>query len=446
MAEPAKNAAEDGEFLLCLDTAVVFHRLENSPLSYQWGRVNGIAALFGTAPSNTHEAELWFGSHAASASRLAEPFDDSTGGSVTTLAGFLQLATNRARFPEGRLPFLAKLLSIAQPLSLQVHPNGEQALQGFTEEQERLRQGTLSPGQRCYTDPWAKPEAVVALSDDFAAIAGFRDPAVTAKLTAGLASLCEQQGAVEAEKFFIELSHRLKGQSAPTAITAAIDWIFADHGLGGPAQDWFLRQDLDTLSALDASVGDSATAGGMLLALAGVRADASDDRGILLALLCNLYRLRRGESLVMKPGTIHAYLSGSAFELMGASDNVIRAGLTPKHVDRQEFLRVLRIEPGVRQRLQAQSEEGSPHHSVFSSPDIPAVLHHIQSQSEVAGEVAASNSYVAVSLAGEHTLTVGDEQQIITAGEAYFVLPEDFSAKTQLRYRGSGELFLAVQR
>lgn len=425
---------------------MVFYRLENRPLSYQWGRVNGIAALFGTEPSNTHEAELWFGSHAASASRLAEPFDDAASGPVATLADFLQLAANRFRFPEGRLPFLAKLLSIAEPLSLQVHPNQEQALQGFTEEEERVRQARLSHNHRCYTDPWAKPEAVVALSDDFAAIAGFRDPAVTATIAAELGSLSEMDGAAEAAKFFSELSQRLKGQSDPTAITAAIDWVFADHGLSGPAQDWLFGQDLDTLATVDAGVGDADQAGGMLVALAGLKTSAPDDRGILLALLCNLYRLRRGESLVIEPGTIHAYLSGSAFELMGASDNVIRAGLTPKYVNREEFLKVLRVEPGERQRLQPQIDAAFPHHSLFSAPSIPATLHHIRSQGEVTGEVPASTSYLAVSLGGEHTLTIGTEQQRITAGQAYFVLPDDFPAKTQLRYQGSGELFVAAQR
>ncbi|GIJ40483.1 mannose-6-phosphate isomerase, class I [Micromonospora andamanensis] len=276
---------------------------------YAWGSRSAIAELQGRpVPSAAPEAELWLGAHPCAPAAVerdgvrialtdvlaAEPVD-WLGRPVLDRFGT-------------RLPFLLKVLAAAAPLSLQAHPDAEQARAGHTAEQAQ------PGGHRNYVDPFHKPELLVALGP-MEALCGFRDPAVSARAFAALgvpqlrpvldALAGGPAGLAEAVRLLLEW---------PTVERAGL--VAAARAAGGPDAD---------LVALLADVYPA-------------------DPGVLVALLLNRVRLAPGEAIWMPAGNLHAYLRGTGVEVMAASDNVLRGGLTPKHVDVAELLRVLRFE------------------------------------------------------------------------------------------------------
>jgi len=291
-------------------------KLENPIQPYAWGSHQAIAALQGrSTPTRLPEAELWIGDHPTAPSRLAS----SHGG--TLLSDWI------ARDPEavlgsGRrhLPFLAKVLAAERSLSLQVHPDAEAARRGF--EREELQQ--TSREKRCYPDPEAKHEVLVALSR-FEALCGFRtDAEVAARLDAfpSLAGVRDQPGSAPMAARVLA-----RVQQLDTASRARLgDEIAAFARAGDAESEWTSR-------LAEEHPGDP-------LAVAPV--------------LLNGVVLEPGQGLIVRPGTLHSYLSGTGLEVMTRSDNVIRAGLTAKHVDVAELARVTRPEAGPPERIEAR--------------------------------------------------------------------------------------------
>jgi mannose-6-phosphate isomerase len=276
-------------------------RLVNPIREYAWGSRSVIAALLGRpAPSDGPEAELWIGAHPAAPSILDRP------------EGPVSLADAIASDPQGtlgaataaefgpRLPYLLKMLAAEAPLSLQAHPDARQAAAGY------------AAGNAGYVDQYHKPELLVAVSE-FTALCGFRDPKESADLLAVL---------------------RVP-QLAP--VVAALRAGVPDG----------LREAVRTLLTWPAGqrpalVGAVSTAGSDLAARLAAR--YPDDPGVVVALLLNHVTLMPGEAIWMPAGNLHAYLRGTGVEIMAASDNVLRGGLTQKRVDVDELLRVLRFE------------------------------------------------------------------------------------------------------
>lgn len=272
--------------------------LTNAARDYAWGSTTLLAALEGRAPSGAPEAEVWFGDHPGSPAVTADG---------RTLDRWL--ADER---PGERLPYLLKLLAAASPLSIQAHPSKRQAEVGFAREEAAGL--ARDAGDRTYRDDNHKPELIVALSDEFSALAGLRPYADTRRLLAAIGPVADP------------LAHRLTDASSADAIAWA---------LSGEAPDE-VRALIAAARVLD---GEEFAAEAALVA----RLDDSypGDPGILVALLMNLVTLRRGEGLFLPAGVLHAYLDGLGVELMAASDNVLRGGLTPKHIDVDELLDVL---------------------------------------------------------------------------------------------------------
>ncbi|AGZ39436.1 mannose-6-phosphate isomerase, class I [Actinoplanes friuliensis] len=283
---------------------------------YAWGSRTAIAELQGRpAPSDAPEAELWLGAH---------PGDPST---VTGPDGPVSLAALIADDPKGqlgaevadefgvRLPYLMKLLAAEAPLSLQAHPDADYAKQAWAAQEA----DPAAP--RNYTDAHHKPEMLVALTA-FDALCGFRAPDVSAAAIEGLAipRLAPVVAAL---------------RTGPSGLRDAVQTL-----LTWPADD---RAALITEVVAAAANGPSDHAESYSLAtdLAG---HYPGDPGVLVALLLNLVHLAPGEAIWMPAGNLHAYLSGTGVEIMAASDNVLRGGLTPKRVDVGELLRVLRFE------------------------------------------------------------------------------------------------------
>ncbi|MEU4425311.1 mannose-6-phosphate isomerase, class I [Actinoplanes sp. NPDC024001] len=282
---------------------------------YAWGSRTAIADLQGRPPADGPEAELWLGAH---------PGDPST---VPAGDGTVELTKLIADDPRGqlggpvaetfgaRLPYLMKVLAADAPLSLQAHPDAAYAREAFA------RQEADPDAPKNYTDAHHKPEMLVALTP-FEALCGFRSPAATAEVIAafGLARLGPVVTALRAG----DLSE---------AVRLLLSW---------PTDDRKALID-DVVAAAARVPADHPEADSFRLALT-LAGHYPGDPGVLVALLLNLVRLAPGEAIWMPAGNLHAYLRGLGVELMAASDNVLRGGLTPKRVDVDELLRVLRFE------------------------------------------------------------------------------------------------------
>lgn len=289
-------------------------RLINPIRRYDWGSTSAIPDILGVPPDGDPQAELWMGAHPDSPSTLPDGrrLDDAVAADAQALLG----ASVRAAFGD-RLPYLAKILAAAAPLSLQVHPAADQAAAGFAEEEAR---GVPSDARvRRYRDPFHKPEMVVALGD-FDALCGWRDPVISRALLADAAIDHPLVGALDG---------RLSHDDPAAALRDAVGWL-----LGGPEDVAGLVQALGRAADARADVPELVTAAELARLHPG-------DPGVVVAMLLNRVTLAAGEALYLPAGNVHAYLRGTAVEVMAASDNVLRAGLTTKHIDAPELLRTV---------------------------------------------------------------------------------------------------------
>ena len=291
--------------------------LENPIRDYPWGSRTAIARLLGeAAPAAGPQAELWMGAHPTAPSYVRVE------GRRVSLAALVAEAPDAILGPGvvasfgPRLPFLAKLLAAAAPLSLQAHPDARQAREGFA--RENALGIPLDSEKRSYRDSSHKPELLCAL-EPFEALRGFRPPAEIARLA-------ERLGAPALRAFV----------GASLARPAPLEELFAGLLRLEPAR----RRALVAEAAAAAGADDPA-----LLWIARLGDLYPGDPGALAPLFLHYFRLAPGEAIFLPPGELHTYLGGLAVEVMASSDNVLRGGLTAKHVDVEELLRILRFEP-----------------------------------------------------------------------------------------------------
>lgn len=382
----------------------MFVRIGNTPRDYAWGSRSAIAGLLGTEPSGAPEAELWLGAHPGSPARILDPAQ--TGG-----------AADLAAWPEtAHLPYLLKVLAAAGPLSLQAHPSSAQAREGF--ERENAAGLAADSPERNYKDPFHKPELIFALSDPFEALCGFRDPAVSRKAFEGLAGSSGDQR-------IAAFAATLDGEPG-AVLRRATEWL-----LGGAPEVAELVEAVVT-AAGDRDDRDAGTVRMLSAAFPG-------DPGIVLALLLNRATLRPGEVLYLPAGNIHAYLDGLGIELMAASDNVLRGGLTPKRIDVAELVRVLDFSPIVATPLAPEHPAAGV--EVFR-PDVPDfALDHVLVGREVASApVELPGTAIALCTAGAVELTGATGSLRLARGEAAVVTADEGS----LAVTGDGTLFVAT--
>jgi len=262
---------------------------------------------------------LWLGAHPSAPARLV-PDGLALGGLIARDPVAELGADVVARFGP-RLPFLLKVLAAEQPLSLQAHPDLAQAAEGYAAE-EAAGVARDAP-ERTYVDSNHKPELLVAAWGDFDALCGFRCPAESARLLAAL-EVPALQPTVQA----------LRVPDRSQALQAAVRGLLALPG----ADRERMVADLAGAAALRAGADP-------VYRMAVELAERyPGDAGTVVAMLLNLVRLARDEAVWMPAGNLHAYLRGTGVEIMAASDNVLRCGLTPKHVNVPELLRVLRFD------------------------------------------------------------------------------------------------------
>ena len=297
------------------------YRLTTAIQNYAWGSPTAIPELLGTEATGEPFAEAWYGAHASAPSHCAT--EDGLPGTAMTeviaadAVGVLG-ADVEARFGGG-LPYLLKVIAAETPLSLQVHPHLARAREGFAEEEAAGI--PLDAPHRNYRDRNHKPELVYALTR-FEALCGFRAPRRAAELLDGLDA---------------PLTKQLRTELASQPTAAGIEAVFTH----------LLRPETRPSAAEVAEVA-AACAARLTEGSPSPRADRTvvrlqeshpGDPGVVTSLLLNPVTLHPGDALFVPAGGVHAYLHGLAVEIMASSDNVLRAGLTPKHVDVDELLR-----------------------------------------------------------------------------------------------------------
>ena len=310
-------------------------RLENSIRNYAWGARDGIANFLGQVNHSTEpEAELWIGAHADNPSRV---WVKSTGpecnafNQAILLNDFIAAAPNALlgadvckRFTS-RLPYLLKVLAAGQPLSLQAHPTLEQAQSGFDDEERR--HVPRDAQTRNYRDRNHKPELIFATTP-FEAFCGFRSVSETI-------DSFERLG----QPLLLPLSRMLRAEPNATGTRAVLEQLLVT-----PTQSQ--RQLVEqTLAAAEQGQSMAGPDQSHLRWIAKLGRIYPGDVGVVTALMLNYVYLEVGQAMFLPAQTLHSYLSGVGIEIMASSDNVLRGGLTPKHVDATELLRVLTFEP-----------------------------------------------------------------------------------------------------
>jgi len=292
-------------FLLVRLSTMVF-RLYSQPKPYEWGVPGGISYLLGLPPAFGREAEIWWGDH---------PDSNCL---VETESGKLDFSTFLER-ESLVFPRLVKILAVQQSLSIQVHPDSKQAIDGYYLEDSRGI--SIQTPERIFKDKHGKPELLIALSEEFYALSGFLGPQRLKErmeewLSAGAPAqlkLTLQEYAFSAEGFVRALLQREDGLAA----------------LANELRIWLKSKEKSELAGL---VNDG------LRSVKKIFDDNPHDDSALFAVVMNHVTLKQGEALFVRPSTVHAYLSGFGLEIMFPSDNVVRAGLTSKKVSVREFI------------------------------------------------------------------------------------------------------------
>ncbi|MDX6917178.1 mannose-6-phosphate isomerase [Pectobacterium carotovorum] len=379
----------------------------NSIQYYAWGSKSALTALYGLDNKDQLPmAELWMGAHPKSSSRIVDENND-----VVSLHDWLaQDLSGRLghqvahRF--GELPFLFKVLCAEQPLSIQVHPGKTAAEQGFA--RENAAGIPLDVAERNYKDANHKPELVFALTP-FQAINGFRPlPEIAALVELvrdahpAIAAFLQQPDTVGLACLFtalLDMTEERKAQALETLRKVLTEQT---------GEPW------DTIRAI-AHVYPS-------------------DNGLFSPLLLNVITLKPGEAMFLYAETPHAYLNGVALEVMANSDNVLRAGLTPKYIDIPELVANVRFESSPADRL-LTIPEITDHTLSFPIPvdDFAFSVHHLSSESQSLKQDSAA---IVFCIEGDARLQSGGEQLKLKSGESCFI-PANHA---QVTVQGQGRL------
>jgi len=380
--------------------------LANSVQSYPWGSTTVLPGLLGRSPNGEPQAELWVGAHERLPSRLTRHGAKLGLDEVIRADPVGELGHSLAG--AARLPFLLKILAVERPLSLQLHPDAASAARGHAAEQAAGLAGDAP--QRSFSDPWPKPEMLYAVTD-FSAFSGF-------------AETSEARDALDAV-----------GGSQLEPVRAALD-------SGDPfraALSAALRLPADDVAAITGRVraapqGGANTGRTLSPALAELAEEFPDDPAVVALLLMREVTLAPGETLFVPPGQLHCYLAGTACEVQVSSDNVLRAGLTAKHVDIDGVLELLDTRAGALPPVPV-SDVGV--ERVFQPPVEEFALAAIADVPTPTPLAEVPGPALLMCLQGRYQVFAGDNDSMeLGQGEAAYVPARD----PALRVRGVGVL------
>jgi mannose-6-phosphate isomerase len=369
-------------------------RISGEVKNFSWGSKHLIQDQLGLGPTNQEVAEVWFGTHAGGQSKLL-----TSGQNLSDAVG-------------SKLSFLVKFLAADSPLSIQVHPNALQAKAGFAKE--NAAGIDLADPKRNYKDDSHKPEILIALSA-FKALCGFRPRAEILEIFLAFS---------ESEARFGELA-------AVAATDASLEEIFSelleDNALAGRFASSVAGLDIDSISE---------QARALVVDLLG---KYPGETGALVSLLLNFIQLAPGEAIYLPAGNLHAYLSGLGLEVMAASDNVIRGGLTSKHIDKAELRNITDFselaEPKVSPKKLAEGLVEYP----VSASEFRVYRAQITGTNMLA-DIDLPAAAVIVCVSGE--IAVGtslEEREVLKKGDVVFV-----SEAKKFSLSGSGDAFVVL--
>ncbi|EOZ3047897.1 TPA: mannose-6-phosphate isomerase [Enterobacter roggenkampii] len=367
-------------------------KLINSVQNYAWGSKTALTDLYGIAnPNNLPMAELWMGAHPKSSSKIEDASGQARSLRDVIDADKAALLGDKVAQRFGELPFLFKVLCADQPLSIQVHPNKQASEIGFAKE--NAAGIPLDAAERNYKDPNHKPELVFALTP-FLAMNAFREFSEIISLLQPVA------GANNA------IAHFLENPNAE-----ALSQLFASLlNMQGEEKSHALAV---LKAALDSQQGEPWET---------IRLIAQfypDDSGLFSPLLLNVVKLNPGEAMFLFAETPHAYLQGVALEVMANSDNVLRAGLTPKYIDIPELVANVKFVAKPAAELLTQPvKNGAELDFPIPVEDFAFSLHDL-SQTEMT--IAQESAAILFCVEGEATLHKGEQHLVLKPGESAFV-------------------------
>ncbi|EML9986114.1 MULTISPECIES: mannose-6-phosphate isomerase [Citrobacter] len=371
-------------------------KLINSVQNYAWGSKTALTELYGLAnPQQLPMAELWMGAHPKSSSKI-----EDANGQVVSLRDVIDgnqsaLLGDAVAERFGELPFLFKVLCAAQPLSIQVHPNKRNSEIGFAKE--NAAGIPMDAAERNYKDPNHKPELVFALTP-FLAMNAFREFSEIVSLlqpVAGahtaIAHFLEQPNAERLSQLFAALLS-MQGEEKSRAL--AILKAALETQQGEPWQTIRLIAEF-----------------------------YPDDSGLFSPLLLNVVKLNPGEAMFLFAETPHAYLQGVALEVMANSDNVLRAGLTPKYIDIPELVANVKFEAKpANQLLTTPVKHGAELDFPIPVNDFAFSLHDLSAQETAIDQQSAA---ILFCVEGEAILRKGEQRLVLKPGESAFISAEE---------------------
>ena len=345
-----------------------FLLMQNPIQGYDWGSHDALTTLFGIPnPAGKPQAELWMGAHPNGCSEVVLAGDVQKLSTLINSAPAAVLGdATQARF--GSLPFLFKVLCAEKALSIQVHPSKAQAEAGFAREEAAGID--IKASNRNYKDPNHKPELVFALTP-YQAMNGFRAiPAILALFErvklATIADLVADLAANQNEAGLQHFFHQLLILTGPRK----------EDALAGLLAYAAAHQDEETFALVTS-----------------LAAQYPGDVGLFSPLLLNVVTLQPGQAMYLDACTPHAYVRGTGLEIMANSDNVLRAGLTPKYIDVAELLDCTRC-------------LAKPDDQILLSPRMEGAVQHY--------DVPVPDFTFSVYPAGEHALTTASAEILFT--------------------------------
>jgi mannose-6-phosphate isomerase len=414
---------------LTLNAVPTIAPMHNQILGYDWGSTSALAQLQSRTPSGGPEAELWMGAHPSAPSEL-ELADGKLLPLAEAVTGYPEPVLGPAVLSVfgDRLPFVLKVLAIARPLSVQVHPDAARAKAVYRPD-----------GDSPYVDPFHKPELLYAL-EPVEALFGFRTPALAAMLIGRLGS-----------ERLAELVSILQGDAGATAsserrIELRVDQDDAErlHAALATLITWPLEDRAALVAEIAAACArlraggstDYPEAFGWLDRLVGLH---PADPMVLAPLLLDIVRLSPGQTVFVPAGVPHCYLSGLGIEILAASDNVLRCGLTSKPVEVEELLQVIDCRP-LAQSTTPTTTLGD--HETAWRPEVEDFqLSRIAVDGDpVAADASVAGPQIVFCASGRVRIQAGEHSVDLTAGYSAFVTAE----AGPITVSGEGQVFRAA--
>lgn len=367
-------------------------KLINSVQNYAWGSKTALTELYGIAnPSQQPMAELWMGAHPKSSSKVQDAHGQTVSLRDVIDSNKSALLGDAVANRFGELPFLFKVLCAAQPLSIQVHPNKHNSEVGFAKE--NAAGIPMDAAERNYKDPNHKPELVFALTP-FLAMNAFREFSEIVSLLQpvsgahpAIAHFLQAPNAKSLSQLFASLLN-MKGEEKSRALAVLKAALNSQQG-----EPW---QTIRVISEF-----------------------YPDDSGLFSPLLLNVVKLNPGDAMFLFAETPHAYLQGVALEVMANSDNVLRAGLTPKYIDIPELVaNVQFVAKPASQLLTTPVKNGAELDFPIPVDDFAFSLHDLSAQETA---IAQQSAAILFCVEGEAVLSKGEERLVLKPGESAFI-------------------------